>query len=54
MENLKLEKVDEAINVRESRFILRSEVMNEARNWHFENQAERTDDDGSDKRYENE
>jgi hypothetical protein len=40
---------DETINVRESRFILKSEVLDEIRPWYLETKSEETDNDGNDR-----
>jgi hypothetical protein len=37
------------INVRESKFILDSEVLDEVRPWYLETKSEETDNDGNDR-----
>ena len=48
MEKLDQQSASEMINVRESRFILKSEVLDEIRPWYLETTSEETDNDGSD------
>jgi hypothetical protein len=44
-------KGDEAINVRESGFLIKSENLEEIRPWYLETRSEQTDDDGNDIQY---
>jgi hypothetical protein len=44
----------ETINVRESGFLLKSENLEEIRPWYLETKSEQTDNDGSDKHYDQE
>ncbi|HKX33259.1 MAG TPA: hypothetical protein VJ302_36620 [Blastocatellia bacterium] len=49
MDKLNQQSGQTRINVRESKFILKSEVLDEIRPWYLENRSEDTDNDGSDK-----
>ncbi len=54
MEQTNQQPVKEAINVRESGFLLKSEVLDEVRPWYMETRSGQTDNDGSDKHYDQE
>jgi hypothetical protein len=54
MEQSNQRTVKERINVRESGFIIKSENLEEIRPWYMETRSEETDDDGSDKYYDQE
>jgi hypothetical protein len=54
MEQSNQRTVKETINVRESGFIIKSENLEEIRPWYMETRSEETDDDGSDKYYDQE
>jgi hypothetical protein len=49
MDKLNQRPANETVNVREARFILRSEVLDEIRPWYLEARSEETDNDGNDK-----
>jgi hypothetical protein len=51
LEQSNQKKIDEAINVRESGFLIKSENLEEIRPWYLETRSERTDDDGNDIQY---
>jgi hypothetical protein len=54
MERSNQQSVKETPNVRESGFIIKSENLEEIRPWYMETRSEQTDDDGSDKHYDQE
>jgi hypothetical protein len=47
MDKLNQQSAHETENVRESKFILKSEVLDEIRPWYLETQSEETDNDGN-------
>ena len=49
MEKLDQQSASGTVNVRESKFILKSEVLDEIRPWYLETKSEDTDNDGNDK-----
>jgi hypothetical protein len=54
MEQSNQQSVKETTNVRESGFVIKSENLEEIRPWYMETRSEETDDDGSDKHYDQE
>lgn len=54
MDKLNQQTANKKVNVRESKFILKSEALDEVHPWYVETQSEQTDNDGSDKSYDQE
>jgi hypothetical protein len=54
MEQSNQQSVKETTNVRESGYIIKSENLDEIRPWYMETRSKETDDDGSDKHYDQE
>jgi hypothetical protein len=54
MEQSNQQSVKETTNVREASFIIKSENLEGIRPWYMETRSEETDDDGSDKHYDQE
>jgi hypothetical protein len=54
MEQSNQQSVKETTNVREAGYIIKSENLDEIRPWYMETRSGQTDDDGSDKHYDQE
>lgn len=54
MEQSNKQSARETINVRESGFLVKSEILEEIRPWHVDTRPEQTDNDGSDNNYDQE
>jgi hypothetical protein len=54
MDQSNQQTASERINVRESGFFLKSEILEEIRPWYMETRSEQTDNDGSDNNYDQE